>query len=89
MTAIDGPGIAALHPRGRPRLNLAVFCTLIGVIGLGYVGLPLAVACGRAGFRTIGFDIERSGMFAVGSYAAVRPSGEWLVGHTAMPYTLR
>ena len=58
MTAIDGPGIAALHPRGRPRLNLAVFCTLIGVIGLGYVGLPLAVACGRAGFRTIGFDID-------------------------------
>jgi UDP-N-acetyl-D-glucosamine dehydrogenase len=29
-----------------------------GVIGLGYVGLPLAAAIARAGFRTIGFDID-------------------------------
>ncbi|MEF2554146.1 nucleotide sugar dehydrogenase [Aurantimonas sp. A2-1-M11] len=32
----------------------------IGVIGLGYVGLPLAVACARAGFTTVGFDIDDS-----------------------------
>ncbi len=31
----------------------------IAVIGLGYVGLPVAVAFGRAGLRTIGFDINR------------------------------
>jgi UDP-N-acetyl-D-glucosamine dehydrogenase len=30
----------------------------IGVVGLGYVGLPLAMACARAGFATIGFDID-------------------------------
>ena len=30
----------------------------VGVIGLGYVGLPLAAACARAGFRTTGFDID-------------------------------
>ena len=29
-----------------------------GVIGLGYVGLPLAAAIARAGFRTIGLDID-------------------------------
>jgi UDP-N-acetyl-D-glucosamine dehydrogenase len=29
----------------------------VGVIGLGYVGLPLAVELARAGFRTIGFDV--------------------------------
>jgi len=29
-----------------------------GIIGLGYVGLPLAAAIGRAGFKTIGFDID-------------------------------
>jgi UDP-N-acetyl-D-glucosamine dehydrogenase len=29
-----------------------------GIIGLGYVGLPLAQAAARAGFRTIGFDID-------------------------------
>ena len=31
---------------------------VVGVIGLGYVGLPLAVTTARAGFRTIGFDID-------------------------------
>ncbi|MBL8908189.1 MAG: nucleotide sugar dehydrogenase [Rhizobiales bacterium] len=30
----------------------------VGVIGLGYVGLPLAVTAARAGYRTIGFDID-------------------------------
>lgn len=30
-----------------------------GVIGLGYVGLPLAVKMAKAGFRTIGFDIKK------------------------------
>ncbi|MDB5594036.1 MAG: UDP-glucose/GDP-mannose dehydrogenase family protein [Hyphomicrobiales bacterium] len=31
-----------------------------GVIGLGYVGLPLAVAMAKGGFRTVGFDIDPS-----------------------------
>ena len=31
---------------------------IIGVVGLGYVGLPLAVEKAKAGFRTIGFDIQ-------------------------------
>lgn len=30
-----------------------------GVIGLGYVGLPLAVTIAKAGFRTIGFDVDK------------------------------
>ena len=30
----------------------------IGVIGLGYVGLPLAVELGNAGFSVIGFDVD-------------------------------
>lgn len=32
----------------------------IAVIGLGYVGLPVAVSYGRAGYPTIGFDIDQS-----------------------------
>ena len=39
------------------RTNLSK--TRIGVIGLGYVGLPLAVEFGKK-FRTIGFDIKRT-----------------------------
>lgn len=30
----------------------------VGVIGLGYVGLPLVLAFGRAGFKVVGFDID-------------------------------
>lgn len=32
----------------------------VGVIGLGYVGLPLAVAFAQAGFRVLGFDVDRA-----------------------------
>ena len=31
---------------------------IAGVIGLGYVGLPLAVEKAKAGFKTIGFDVQ-------------------------------
>ncbi|WP_010587300.1 nucleotide sugar dehydrogenase [Schlesneria paludicola] len=33
---------------------------MIGVIGLGYVGLPLIRAFVRAGFKTMGFDVDQS-----------------------------
>lgn len=36
-------------------LKKAVF----GVIGLGYVGLPLAVEKAKAGYKTIGFDVQK------------------------------
>lgn len=32
--------------------------SLIGVIGLGYVGLPLAISAARAGFNVVGFDTD-------------------------------
>lgn len=31
---------------------------IAGVVGLGYVGLPLAVEKAKAGFKTIGFDVQ-------------------------------
>ncbi len=40
------------------RARLASRTATVGVIGLGYVGLPLAVATARQGFTTIGFDID-------------------------------
>jgi len=33
---------------------------VVGVIGLGYVGLPLAVEFARGGLKVIGFDLDRS-----------------------------
>lgn len=31
---------------------------IVGVVGLGYVGLPLAVEKAKAGYRVIGFDVQ-------------------------------
>jgi UDP-N-acetyl-D-glucosamine dehydrogenase len=32
----------------------------VGVIGMGYFGLPLAVALGGAGVRVLGFEVDRA-----------------------------
>ena len=32
---------------------------LFGIIGLGYVGLPLAIELGHAGYKVIGFDVSQ------------------------------
>ena len=32
----------------------------IGIIGLGYVGLPLAIRFAEKGFKTIGFDVDKN-----------------------------
>ena len=42
------------------RERLAGHNTVVGVIGLGYVGLPQALAFAEAGFSVLGFDIDRS-----------------------------
>ncbi len=47
-SGLAAPLIAALAARTAP----------VGVIGLGYVGLPLAVAAARAGHPVIGFDVD-------------------------------
>lgn len=39
----------------------------LGVLGLGYVGLPLAVEKAKAGFKTIGFDVQDSKVDMVNS----------------------
>ena len=53
---------------------------MVGVIGLGYVGLPLVKAFIEAGFRTIGFDVDASkveSLMAGKSYIKHLPS-EWI-----------
>lgn len=39
----------------------------LGVVGLGYVGLPLAVEKAKSGFKVIGFDVQKSKVDMVNS----------------------
>jgi len=39
--------------------RIADHTAVVGVVGLGYVGLPLAVEFARAGFRVVGYDVSR------------------------------
>jgi UDP-N-acetyl-D-glucosamine dehydrogenase len=51
----------------------------IGVMGLGYVGLPLATAFARAGFRVTGFERDAEKVQSIGegrSYIDDVPSGD-------------
>jgi len=45
---------AALHDRIKNRT------AVVGIIGLGYVGLPLARAFSQNGFRVLGFDVDKA-----------------------------
>src|SRR5437867_10715717 len=52
--------------------------TKVGIVGLGYVGLPLAVEFAKAGFDVIGIDIDESKVAKVNageSYIADIPQG--------------
>ena len=31
---------------------------IIGIVGLGYVGIPLALRYAEAGYKVVGFDID-------------------------------
>jgi UDP-N-acetyl-D-glucosamine dehydrogenase len=39
---------------------------LVGIIGLGYVGLPLALAFAERGFHVLGFDVDAAKVSAIG-----------------------
>ncbi|KAJ1479033.1 hypothetical protein T484DRAFT_1815868 [Baffinella frigidus] len=51
-TAEEPPALRRLLERIENRT------CVVGVMGLGYVGLPLANTFHAAGFRTLGFDTE-------------------------------
>jgi len=38
---------------------------VVGIVGLGYVGLPLALTFAKAGFRVLGFDIDKAKTAAI------------------------
>lgn len=47
--------------------KLQMKTAVLGVIGLGYVGLPLAVEKAKAGYRVLGFDVQKSKVDMVNS----------------------
>lgn len=53
----------------------------IGVIGLGYVGLPLVIAFVKAGFKVTGFDIDKEKVDALNS-------GRNYIKHISLPTDL-
>src|SRR5262245_48959255 len=54
ITALASERIVDLEERIRTRQ------AEIGIIGLGYVGLPEAMEFAKAGFRVTGFDIDNN-----------------------------
>ena len=54
---------------------------IVGIIGLGYVGLPLAREFCAAGFRVLGFDIDSTKvtMLNAGKKETRLPDDNWTV----------
>ncbi|CAN1537438.1 WecC UDP-N-acetyl-D-mannosaminuronate dehydrogenase [Caulobacteraceae bacterium] len=48
----------AIAARDRFLAKITDRQVVVGIIGMGYVGLPLAVAFGAAGIRVLGFDVD-------------------------------
>jgi UDP-N-acetyl-D-glucosamine dehydrogenase len=56
MTQTSAPSRAGLAEALQEKLSRRT--ARVGVVGLGYVGLPLAVELARGGFRAIGIDLD-------------------------------
>lgn len=54
-----------LSPFADLRARLALRTANIGIIGLGYVGLPLAIAIAQSGLHVTGFDIDGAHVDAI------------------------
>ncbi|HEV7589178.1 MAG TPA: nucleotide sugar dehydrogenase [Longimicrobium sp.] len=54
-----------ISPRERLAARLEGRHAVAGVIGLGYVGLPLAVEIARSGYHVLGFDVSEGVVAAV------------------------
>jgi UDP-N-acetyl-D-glucosamine dehydrogenase len=57
LTETPSPAIAAAE---RLKERIKTKSARVGVLGLGYVGLPLAVEFAHAGFEVVGIDVQQS-----------------------------
>lgn len=51
----------------RLRRSIEARSALVGIVGLGYVGLPLALTFAEEGFQVLGFDLDGMKVEAIGS----------------------
>lgn len=65
-----------MTPKQQLLARLADKTALVAIFGLGYVGLPLSLRFTEAGYRVLGFDIDRTVVDAL--YA-----GRSYIGHIA------
>src|SRR6478672_6702977 len=83
-TATQSPAADALHQKLSSRT------ARVGVVGLGYVGLPLAVELARAGFHTTGIDLDTRKVDAINrgeSYIQDVPTADVAEFHRAKKLT--
>ncbi len=70
------------RPADQLRAKLADRSAVVGVVGLGYVGLPLVGAMIEAGFRVLGFDIDPAKVTSI-------DAGEDYIAHLGEGYVAR
>lgn len=61
LHASPRPSIDQLEARYRDR------GAILGIVGMGYVGLPLMLAAAAAGYRVVGFDVDVEKVEAINS----------------------
>lgn len=65
MTVIDDETTIGQSAAGRLQIRIENKEATVGIIGLGYVGLPLALSVMEGDFRVIGFDVDREKIAAL------------------------
>jgi UDP-N-acetyl-D-glucosamine dehydrogenase len=63
---MNASGSSAIGLAASLQHRLETRIAKVGVVGLGYVGLPLLVELGRAGFEAVGFDLDSRKVSAIG-----------------------
>ena len=57
---VDKPKESGESPVAKLKAKITARTATIGVVGIGYVGLPLALAYAEAGFRATGIDVNET-----------------------------
>jgi UDP-N-acetyl-D-glucosamine dehydrogenase len=80
------PDVVPAEPTGKDALlhKIDTRQALVGVVGMGYVGLPLALCFSEKGFRVLGFDVDAEKIESLGrGESYIRHIGAERVGRAA------